>query len=287
VYVNGTTSNNTDSFFEVKYSTGLSSVIFKKGPVLDDGRYIQLEAATVDLQGNTYATGGIGAPNAAGAAFIMKRNSAGDLVYLNTFQDPDPSDWGYNIFSSVAVDTQGNPYVVNFDYSVSAIKYDFTGNVLWSIKPFNNPLHLATSGIDLDGHGNIYTVGSLRNWDTGWENTAVMKYSATTADTTPPAAVSNLAATVVSSNSITLSWTAPGDDGIFDTASAYDLRYTIAGVITSSTDFNSASQTLGEPVPQAAGSAETFVVTGLTPGTTYFFALITTDESRPPDIAPV
>ena len=44
-------------------------------------------------------------------------------------------------------------------------------------------------------------------------------------DTTAPAAVSNLATSSPTSSSITLSWTAPGDDGNTGTATTYDIRY--------------------------------------------------------------
>ena len=93
-----------------------------------------------------------------------------------------------------------------------------------------------------------------------------------------PAAVTNLAATNVSTNTITLSWTAPGDDGNTGTASSYDLRYTTEGVILSDTDFSNATRVAGVPAPQTAGSAETFTMSSLTPSTTYFFGIKTADE---------
>lgn len=98
-------------------------------------------------------------------------------------------------------------------------------------------------------------------------------------DITAPAETLDLAVTSVSSNSITLSWTAPGNDGIIGTASSYDIRYSTIVAIVSDVDFNSAAQAEDEPTPQVASSAETFTLPGLTPGTTYFFALKTTDEA--------
>ena len=44
-------------------------------------------------------------------------------------------------------------------------------------------------------------------------------------DTTPPAAISDLAVTATSDSSATLTWTAPGDDGTTGTATRYDLAY--------------------------------------------------------------
>ncbi|MCK4302225.1 MAG: fibronectin type III domain-containing protein, partial [candidate division Zixibacteria bacterium] len=80
-------------------------------------------------------------------------------------------------------------------------------------------------------------------------------------------------APVATSNSITLNWTAPGDDGNSGTASAYDIRYS-----TTVADWDGATQVSGEPVPQAAGSQESFVVDGLVPNTTYYFVMRAGDE---------
>lgn len=95
------------------------------------------------------------------------------------------------------------------------------------------------------------------------------------ADTTPPAAVNDLVAINPSWNSIMLTWTAPGDDGKTGTAARYDIRYSISPL----TDgiWPSAEQAAGEPAPRPAGSADTFLVTGLSPTTAYYFALKTAD----------
>src|SRR5512137_30856 len=91
------------------------------------------------------------------------------------------------------------------------------------------------------------------------------------ADTTPPAAVTNLAVTGSTTSTISLSWTAPGDDGSTGTAASYDLRYSTATITAA--NFASATAATGEPTPAAAGSAQTMTVSGLTAGTIYYFAL--------------
>jgi len=98
----------------------------------------------------------------------------------------------------------------------------------------------------------------------------------TLADTTPPGAVTNLAAGSPTGTSINLTWTAPGDDGNVGTATSYDIRYA-ASAITQA-NWASATQVTGEPAPAAGGSSESFTVPGLSPSTTYFFALKTTDD---------
>ena len=94
-------------------------------------------------------------------------------------------------------------------------------------------------------------------------------------DTTPPAAVNDLVAIKPSWNNITLTWTAPGDDGRTGTAARYDIRYSLLPLIEAR--WPAAEQAAGEPSPRPAGSADTFVVTGLSPTTTYYFALKTAD----------
>ncbi|MBI5555033.1 MAG: Ig-like domain-containing protein, partial [Elusimicrobia bacterium] len=112
-------------------------------------------------------------------------------------------------------------------------------------------------------------------------NTAALSnvVSGTTAvvpDTTAPAAVTNLSISDSSVNSITLTWTAPGDDGSSGTATTYDIRYSLTNI----TDGNwaSATQVSGEPAPQLAGAGQNITISGLAECTTYYFALKTADE---------
>src|SRR5690348_14650705 len=72
-------------------------------------------------------------------------------------------------------------------------------------------------------------------------------------DTNPPGAISDLGTVQTSSTSITVSWTAPGNDGYTGTATSYDIRYSTVGLITETT-WSTASQATGEPAPQVAGS---------------------------------
>ena len=91
-----------------------------------------------------------------------------------------------------------------------------------------------------------------------------------------PAPIVNLQTTDSTGTSITLAWTAPGDDGNQGTASEYDIRYSVSTITEA--NWNSAIQVIGEPSPQTAGSQESFVVNGLDLNTTYYFAVKTADE---------
>ncbi|HEY2901009.1 MAG TPA: discoidin domain-containing protein [Polyangia bacterium] len=98
--------------------------------------------------------------------------------------------------------------------------------------------------------------------------------SAATMDVAP-SAITNLRQIGRGSGSLTLAWTATGDDGTSGTAVEYDLRYSQTaitdGTFTSATRFSIVA-------PQGAGSAETATVTGLPPNKTYFFAIKARDD---------
>jgi len=91
-----------------------------------------------------------------------------------------------------------------------------------------------------------------------------------------PQANAALRAAAAVQDAVTLTWTAPGDDGSSGTAAQYDVRYSTAPI--NATNWDLASQAAGEPAPQAAGSPESFTVSGLVPGTTYYFAIKVADE---------
>jgi hypothetical protein len=97
-------------------------------------------------------------------------------------------------------------------------------------------------------------------------------------DTTPPAAITDLATSNPTTTTIDLTWIAPGDDGTTGTATAYDIRYRAGAQILTEAQWGIATPCAGEPGPQVAGSSETFTVTGLNPSTTYYFAIKTMDE---------
>ncbi len=99
-------------------------------------------------------------------------------------------------------------------------------------------------------------------------------------DIVAPAAVINLAVddTATTFDTVTLTWTATGDDGYSGTAYLYDVRYSTSAISTDA-DFDSATSVQGEPLPQVSGSFETFTVTGLSGETTYYLALKVADEA--------
>jgi hypothetical protein len=93
----------------------------------------------------------------------------------------------------------------------------------------------------------------------------------------PPAPITNLAVAAIDATTIELTWTATGADGNQGTATSYDLRYSPSPI--TSGNFDAATQVTGTPAPKAAGSPEQFTVTGLTPSTTYYFAIKAKDAA--------
>jgi hypothetical protein len=86
--------------------------------------------------------------------------------------------------------------------------------------------------------------------------------------------------------SITLSWTAPGDDSLSGRAALYDLRYSLTPIAEAGF---AAARRLALLRPGPPGCAESFTVTGLLPDVDYYFAIRTSDEagnwSRPSNVA--
>lgn len=108
------------------------------------------------------------------------------------------------------------------------------------------------------------------------EGLLVFRGPARPADTTPPAAVGDLAARLTGETAIVLSWTAPGDDGGEGTARSYDLRWSPAPITEDS--WAQATAVIARPLPKPAGMPQDVPIDGLVPGATYYFGLRATDE---------
>jgi len=91
------------------------------------------------------------------------------------------------------------------------------------------------------------------------------------------AGIAGPASAVSTPTSVTLTWTAPGDDSLSGTAAMYDVRWSTAPI--NAGNFGAATQAAGEPTPQVSGSTETMLVSGLSPATTYWFAVRTRDDA--------
>ncbi|UCE04617.1 MAG: fibronectin type III domain-containing protein, partial [bacterium] len=95
-------------------------------------------------------------------------------------------------------------------------------------------------------------------------------------DVTPPDRINNLSVVSASGSTVTLSWTAPGDDSLSDQASYYDIRYSKSALTEN--NWNDAVQAINIDKPGAPYSIENFVVMGLEGDTRYYFGIKTADE---------
>jgi hypothetical protein len=93
-----------------------------------------------------------------------------------------------------------------------------------------------------------------------------------------PSAIKNLSASSATASSVTLTWTATGEDGSIGTAVSYDIRYSTTAI--SEQNFSTSKKALNPPNPQISGQKETYVVKSLKRNTRYYFAIKTVDRGN-------
>jgi hypothetical protein len=96
-------------------------------------------------------------------------------------------------------------------------------------------------------------------------------------DVTAPMAITDLITSNHTEESITLIWTAPGDDGSTGIASGYVVKYSTSGSINDS-NWDSANTYAQSWIPLAAGSNEAHIISNLNLNTQYWFAIKAYDE---------
>lgn len=222
---------------------------------------------------------GIGA-QLGGVAFVNSfsaGNNGGYLVYvyskeIRLFEISNGSPIGDNIQPNVTTSVNpaaGDKFTVKFNTSTYTFTVLLNGSQIGTIKDSAKRVTFATSYAGIM----LYKSSTNENDVEAFE----AKYVAPSADTTPPAKISNLAAGSPTSSSITLTWTAVGDDANSGTASSYDIRRSKNNIL-SETDFNSATKVAGS-APKAAGASESLTVSGLEATTKYYFAIKAGDEA--------
>ena len=84
-------------------------------------------------------------------------------------------------------------------------------------------------------------------------------------------------------DSVTLQWTAPGDDGMVGKATLYLMKRSTAPI--NAGNWSAANDVGGLPAPLVAGTRQSMVVRGLSRDTTYYFAVRAEDDAG--NIAPI
>ncbi|OGR00900.1 MAG: hypothetical protein A2284_17645 [Deltaproteobacteria bacterium RIFOXYA12_FULL_61_11] len=103
--------------------------------------------------------------------------------------------------------------------------------------------------------------------------------SALETDNVPPDALEDLTVITADLTSLTLSWTATGDDGTSGVASGYQLRYSTRP-ITSEKDWAEATAVQISLTPVQPGQKETYTLTGLNFDTAYHVAVRVFDNAN-------
>ena len=122
------------------------------------------------------------------------------------------------------------------------------------------------------GGGNMWT--PMDNLDAGSLSDLPQITPTPTPQIFPPSAITDLSASPsCASGSLLLSWSAPGGNGNSGTAASYLVRYA-AQPIANLADWEAATPVeTGLPDPLQAGTRQSLTVSGLNPGTTYYFAI--------------
>ena len=97
-------------------------------------------------------------------------------------------------------------------------------------------------------------------------------------DTISPAPIDDLKVVDHDMFSVTLSWTATGGSDTIGRASSYEIRR--AEFAINVANFESATLVLYSPRPKMAGGQDTFKIVGLSPATTYYFAMKAIDLDK-------
>ena len=192
-----------------------------------------------------------------------------------TVNNPVPTTTSISPTSKTAGDS-GFTLTVNGTNFVSSSVVRFNGSSRTTTFVSSTQLTAAILTGDLTTAGTFSITVFNTTPGGGTSNTQTFTVNAA-ADTTAPAAVSNLALSNPTTSSLDLAWTAPGDDNNSGTAATYDIRYSTANITDG--NFSSATQVTGEPAPQVAGTSQSMTVTGLSANTTYYFAMKTSDEA--------
>ncbi|MEA3443820.1 MAG: hypothetical protein U9R19_03755, partial [Bacteroidota bacterium] len=95
-------------------------------------------------------------------------------------------------------------------------------------------------------------------------------------DSIPPATVTDLIVSDGTTSSLTLNWTAPGDDGFTGQVLFYDMRYSHEPITNE--NFGQAIQVASSIYPEDGGTSQNIVVDGLNSRTPYYFAFYTYDD---------
>ena len=215
-----------------------------------------------EVQGTTMITGDIIAPMVALTYDPDRIVEYTDFITITaTFSESLEEIPPY---PSITINTEGNG-------SLSATNMSMVSETVWTYVwevpggiDENGVATIDINATDLAGNDNQVATNNIRNISNSY-------------DAISPGVIGDLEVYVTTSNTATLIWKAPGDDGDIGVALNYDIRY--ASSRSEILDWYAAVQVDNEPKPQIAGTNQTITITDLDPDATYYFAIRTSDEA--------
>lgn len=168
--------------------------------------------------------------------------------------------YGYFNKSSPAIDKSGIVYISTQDNYLYAIDPD--GSERWRFKTDDEIYSSPVIGPDNKVYiccsdGYLYSIRQ-------------------NPDEIPPSSISDLSIINISSSSILLSWTSPGDDGHFGAATKYDIRYSTYQITPS--NWETADKAQNTPSPLYSNLNQTYRLEDLSSNTTYYVGIKAADE---------
>lgn len=215
-----------------------------------------------EVQGTTMITGDIIAPMVALTYDPDRTAEYTDFItitatFSESLEESSPCP-------SITINTEG-------DGSLSATNMSMVSQTVWTYIwevpggiDENGVATIDVNATDLAGNISQVAANNTRNISNSY-------------DVVGPSVIGDLEVYVTTSNTATLIWKAPGDDGDIGVASNYDIRYALSQ--TEILNWYAAVQVNSEPKPHIAGTNQTVIVTNLDPDATYYFAIRTSDEA--------
>ena len=132
------------------------------------------------------------------------------------------------------------------------------------------------SGLEIEKTYHFRIIAEDENGNQAVSNNA----SFTTPDDISPGRIDDLSILQIGETSVTLTWTAPGDDGEMGAASSYTLLYGTTPVGSDTANWVASAQSVTDlPAPATAQSTEQYTLAGLAMETRYYFMMLATDNA--------
>ncbi|GEM_PF-5333690 len=161
------------------------------------------------------------------------------------------------------------------DYGFSK---DYTDHKGIDNRDVGHTIQLTNLAPGYEYHYRVRSVDAIGN--TMYSTDNVFKTSLGALDTIPPAQINDLKVVASDFKSVTLEWTAVGDDGVNGTAARYDLRKATSPIFLRATTWAAQERVNDTPRPLLAGTKQRMVITPLASSETFYFAIRAVDEGN-------